>query len=175
MPLLNGTYCFLRALEPADLDFLYQLENDTAIWELSGTVTPYSKGVLREYLKHAHRDIYEVKQLRLGICTKESGLIGLIDLFDFDPRNKRVGLGIVVLEEAQRNQGVGGEAIGLVTDYAFAVLDMNQVYANILEDNQRSLHLFAKMGFTHGGTKKEWVRSGSGFKDELLYQKFRNG
>ena len=43
------------------------------------------------------RDIYEVKQLRLVICVSENDkAIGFIDLFDFDPKNQRVGIGIVI-------------------------------------------------------------------------------
>ncbi|MFZ9004262.1 MAG: GNAT family N-acetyltransferase, partial [Robiginitalea sp.] len=85
MKLLRGAHIQLRALEPEDLEFLYALENDPDIWEVSGTVTPYSRKVLRDYLERAHRDIYEVKQLRLAICTAPQTPIGLIDLYDFDP------------------------------------------------------------------------------------------
>ena len=56
---LEGKHIYLRALEPSDLDFLYQLENNTNNWEISGTITPYSKAVLEFYLENAHRDIYD--------------------------------------------------------------------------------------------------------------------
>jgi len=168
---LSGNHIDLRALEPEDLEFLYELENNTAIWEISGTVAPYAKHVLQEYLKNAHRDIYEVKQLRLGICKKSGQLIGLIDLFEFDPKNRRVGIGIVVLDEKNRNKGAGGEALDLVCEYAFKVLEVRQVYANVLEDNDNSIHLFKKQGFKLIGNKKDWILSGGRFKDELLFQK----
>ena len=66
---LKGENIYLRALEPQDLDFLYHLENNPEIWEISGTTAPYSKHVLQLYLENAHKDIYEVKQLRLCICN----------------------------------------------------------------------------------------------------------
>jgi diamine N-acetyltransferase len=107
MELLRGENLFLRALEKEDLQFLYELENNTHVWEISGTVTPYSKSVLEFYLENAHRDIYEVKQLRLVICGYEGIALGLIDLFDFDPKHKRAGVGIVIVKEADRNKGIG--------------------------------------------------------------------
>jgi diamine N-acetyltransferase len=171
---LSGNNVDLRALEPKDLDFLYELENNPGIWEISGTVAPYSKHVLQEYLKNAHRDIYEVKQLRLGICNKAEQLIGLIDLFEFDPKNRRVGIGIVVLDEKDRNNGAGGEALSLVCEYAFKVLEVRQVYANVLEDNELSIYLFKKQGFNLIGNKKDWILSGGRFKNELLFQKLNN-
>lgn len=174
MQALKGKHISLRALEPEDLDFLYQLENNNEIWEISGTVTPYSKDVLRQYLQNAHRDIYDVKQLRLAICTNKKVIIGLIDLFDFDPKNRRAGIGIVVLENSHRNKGVGGEAITLLQDYAFSSLDLRQLYANVGSENATSIHLFKKMGFTEVGVKKDWLLSNGSFKDEILFQKIHN-
>jgi diamine N-acetyltransferase len=173
MERLKGGHICLRALEPDDLEFLYLLENDPNIWEISGTVTPYSKHVLRQYLDNAHRDIYDVKQLRLAICKHDGPLVGLIDLFDFDPKNHRAGIGIVVMEAQERNKGVGSEAIGLLTDYAFASLDVHQIFANVGTENKASLHLFKKMGFREVGVKKDWVFYNGSFKDEILLQKIR--
>ena len=68
---LKGKNIYLRALEPEDLDFLYKLENDISIWEISGTQKPYSKATLIDYLSNAHLDIFEVKQLRLCICKHQ--------------------------------------------------------------------------------------------------------
>ena len=47
---LKGQNIHLRALEPEDLDFLYEIENNESIWEVSNTQTPYSKWVLKNYL-----------------------------------------------------------------------------------------------------------------------------
>lgn len=170
---LQGAQIYLRALEPTDLDFLYQLENDTSIWEISGTIKPYSKKVLRLYLENAHRDIYEVKQLRLCICNLEDKCIGLIDVFDFDPKNQRAGIGIVIANPENRNKGLGAEALELLCDYTFSVLDLHQLYANILEENTSSIHLFEKLGFERIGVKKEWIRTSTGFKNEIMFQKIR--
>lgn len=168
---LVGSLVKLRALEPEDLDFLYRLENDTEIWEISGTLTPYSRNVLQSYLDSAHRDIYEVKQLRLAICTDAGMLIGMIDLFDFDPRHLRAGIGVVIADPEARNQGYGAEAIRLVCEYGFEVLGLHQLYASVGEGNQASLHLFRKLGFIETGRKRDWLRTADGFKDELILQK----
>lgn len=168
---LKGKQIYLRALEPSDLDFLYELENDTSIWEISGTLVPYSKKVLRLYLDNTHRDIYDVKQLRLCICNTEDECIGLIDLFDFDPKNKRAGIGIVITKPKNRNKGMGAEALTLLCNYAFTILDLHQLYANILSSNTASIHLFKKLGFESIGVKREWIRTNDGFKDEIMLQK----
>lgn len=174
MVTLKGKQIYLRALEQKDLNFLYLIENDTKVWEVSGTVTPYSKDVLQLYLDNAHRDIFDVKQLRLVICTLEHKTLGLIDVFDFEPNHKRAGIGIVILDEDQRNKGIGSEAITLLTNYLYETLGLQQVYANILEDNLSSLHLFKKLGFQVVGVKKDWVRFKNTFKNEVLLQKINS-
>lgn len=171
---LKGTSIYLRALEPGDLEFLYVLENDMSIWEISGTKTPYARHVLKQYLDNAFKDIYEVKQLRLGICDMEDRLIGLIDLFDFDPGHRRAGVGIVIRSESDRNKGVGTEALQLLEDYAFHVLDLRQLYANVGAENTASLHLFNNLGYQQAGIKKDWIRTGKGYKDEILLQKINH-
>ncbi|MFS4492093.1 GNAT family N-acetyltransferase [Maribacter sp. 2308TA10-17] len=170
---LRGEQIYLRALEPKDLDFLYELENNTSIWEISGTTTPYSKNVLQLYLDNAHRDIYDVKQLRLCICDLKDSVLGLIDLFDFDPKNNRAGLGIVIQDSSNRNKGVGVEAIDLLCDYAFSVLNLRQLFVNVSESNDISIHVFEKLGFERVGVKKDWIFTEGVYKNEILFQKIK--
>lgn len=175
MKTLHGKDIQLRALEPSDLDFLYQLENDESIWEISNTTTPYSKFILKQYLDNAHRDIFEVKQLRLVICiASEKRPIGFIDLFDFEPNHHRVGVGIVIFSEKDRGKGYAYQTIEMICNYAFTHLKVHQVYANITEDNQPSIELFQKAGFEIAGVKKDWIFSGGKYKNELLYQRLTN-
>ncbi|SFU37759.1 diamine N-acetyltransferase [Pustulibacterium marinum] len=169
---LKGKYCYLRALEPEDLEFLYYVENDELVWEVSETVTPYSRFVLKQYLENSHRDIYDVKQLRLAIVSQNDQLAGFIDLFDFDPKNARVGVGIIVAEMF-RGQGLAKEALAMITNYCFQKLNLHQVYANITEDNLASKKLFESQDFELFGVKKDWIFSEGKYKNELFYQKIK--
>lgn len=175
MNTLKGTQCYLRALERSDLDILYKLENDESVWEVSNTTSPYSKYVLKKYLENAHRDIYDVKQLRLVICaSNDERLVGFIDLFDFEPKHRRVGVGIVIISESDKNKGFASEALKLIEAYAFKHLQMHQIYANISEDNTVSIKLFEKLGYRKAGTRVDWICKGSDFKNELIYQRINN-
>lgn len=168
---LQGPNIYLRALEPEDMEFIYAIENDENIWEVSNTTTPYSKFLIHQYLQNAHQDIYEAKQLRLAICKNDtSEAIGLIDLFDFDPKNKRAGVGIIIQNEINRNSSFGKEALGLVINYAFERLQLHQLYANIGTKNNPSLSLFATFGFEKTGVKKNWIFINDSFQDEAFFQ-----
>jgi len=175
MTTLKGNTIYLRALEPEDLEFIYAIENNESVWEVSNTQTPYSRFLIRQYLENAHQDIYEAKQLRLAICLSDTfEAIGLIDLFDFDPKNNRAGVGIVISNESNRNSGIGSEALQLVINYAFNQLQLHQLYANIGSDNEISKQLFTKFGFQKIGTKKDWIKVDNIFKDEILFQLINN-
>lgn len=168
---LKGDSVYLRALEPNDLEFVYAMENDQSIWEVSNTQTPYSRFLVRQYLENAHQDIYEAKQLRLAICQDEDfPAIGLIDLFEFDPKNNRAGVGIVIQSKDNRNQNIGSEALELLIKYAFHNLNLHQLYANINVGNVASIALFTKFGFKEIGIKKDWILVNNQYQDEAIFQ-----
>jgi len=168
---LKGENVFLRALEPEDLDFIYVIENDEQIWEMSATQTPYSRFLIKQYLENAHHDIYEMKQLRLVICTNDEAVIGLIDLFDYNPTHNRAGVGILISEKESRGKGYGAEALDLVVKYGFTHLRLHQLYANVSKTNKASMKLFEHCGFEKVGIKKDWNLIGASYQDELIYQR----
>ena len=167
---LFGKNINLRALEPEDLNFLYSIENNESFWEVSHTLVPFSKYLIKQYLENAHLDIYEAKQLRLIIEENTSQKqVGMIDLFDFNPQHQRAGVGILIHPDFQ-NKGLASEALKIMISYAFKHLQLHQLYANIIVDNTKSATLFTKIGFVKIGEKRDWILSKGKFKTELLFQ-----
>lgn len=170
MYILENKIITLRSLEPEDLDLLFEAENNRKLWEISNTISPYSRDLLTKYIAKSHLDIYEAKQLRLVIALKEDPkAIGFIDLFDFDPQHLRAGIGIIIFEE-QQNKGYASQALYVLLSYAFEDLGLHQVFAHIPEKNLKSKKLFKKHGFIHSGTMKDWVRLKSSFIDVEILQ-----
>lgn len=170
---LTGINISLRALEPTDIDLLYQWENDTEVWEVSSTQTPFSRFVIEQYLAISHQDIYTTKQLRLVIENTEKRPVGCIDLFDFEPNHQRAGIGVLIANKSDRRNNYATEALKILIDYCFSTLNLHQLYCNITEDNEASILLFQQSGFEITGIKKQWIRSGPLFKNELLLQLLR--
>ncbi len=170
MNALENSVIKLRNLEPEDIDFLYQTENDIELWEISNTVKPYSKYTLQKYIENSHLDIFTTKQVRFIIeKNSDKKIAGLIELFDYDPIHMRAGIGINILKNEQRNN-YAEESLHLIIVYCQTILRLNQIYCNISSDNIASIKLFEKTGFEHTGTKKQWLNTGEGFKDVLFYQ-----
>jgi diamine N-acetyltransferase len=161
----------LRALEPEDLELLYEWENNLSYWVISNTVVPFSKYTLKRYLKNSHKNIYETGQLRLMIDhIPNNKTIGTIDIFDFDPFHKRAGLGILIAKEEYRRKGYASMAIKCLVDYCFNTLQLHQIYCNILANNCESMDLFKKAGFVQSGIKKDWIMTSDGYLDEYIFQ-----
>ncbi|PIA82135.1 GNAT family N-acetyltransferase [Gaetbulibacter sp. 4G1] len=171
---LKGKNIYLRALEPEDLEFIHIIENDESIWEISNTQTPYSKFLIKQYLEHSQKDIFEVKQLRLVISSYGEEPLGMIDIFDFDFKNSRAGIGILIKDAAERNKGNGSEALQLLINYCFTHLNLHQLYCNISEENEASIKLFSNQGFKEIGLKKDWNYVNSSYKNEYLFQLINN-
>ena len=160
----------LRALEPDDLDFLYALENDPAIWGVSDTLAPVSRHALREYLAHATADFYVVRQLRLVVTTENGAQpVGVVDLFDYDPLHQRAGVGITILA-AERRHGYARQALARLLLHARQVLRLHQLYATVGADNRASMKLFRAAGFRRVGTRHAWLRTASGWQDAVEWQ-----
>jgi diamine N-acetyltransferase len=175
MAFLEGDRILLRAMEPYDLNNLYMWENDQDNWFVSQTRAPYSKHILSQFIEESHKDIYELRQMRLMITLKngpdnEYLTVGAIDLFDFDPFHRRAGIGILVARKEIRRQGIASEALELLKDYSFKVLGLHQLYCNVAKGNEASCNLFIKSGFEITGEKKDWLRENGTWTNEYLLQ-----
>ena len=162
----------LRALEPEDLDFLFQLENDPELWAVSEVLpAPISRHALREYLRHAAASLAEAGQMRLVISNEASQPVGTLDLFDYSALHQRAGLGIAIVA-SQRRRGYARAALALVLPYARHTLRLHQLYCTVAEDNAASISLFAKAGFQQVGLRRDWLRSNTpnGWQNALEMQ-----
>lgn len=173
MDILKGEKVQLRAVEPNDIDIIYKWENNTSVWQLSNTLAPFSRHIIKQFVDNSHLDIFQSRQLRLMIDKIENDsaeTIGTIDIFDFEPLHKRAGIGILIADEQNRKNGFASEALDILIHYCFNTLQMYQLYCNITSDNTESLNLFQKKGFSLIGIKKDWLIFPKGKKDELMFQ-----
>ncbi len=159
----------LRAIEPEDLDLLYRIENDTALWNIGISNVPYSRYLLHDYVANATNDIYTDRQVRMMIENGEGQTVGIVDLVSFDPANRRAEVGIIILNDYRR-QGYATATLQQIRDYALRVLHLHQLYAYIDKNNEPSLSLFRKAGFSIAGHIPEWLFDGEHYHDACLLQ-----
>ena len=153
----------LRKIEPQDLPFLYRWENDAAAWADGANHNSLSQQDLRAYIESTTGDIYRDGQLRLIIeqMTNDKSqmtnvTLGCIDLFDFDPRNRRAAIGMYIAPEF-RGKGVGHEAVKALEKYAFEFLNMRVLYAIIATSNMACTALYKNEGYRPSALLTQWT------------------
>lgn len=166
-----NNHVILRALEPEDLDFLYEIENDESLWDVGCTNVPYSRQVLLDYIASATADIYTDKQVRFVIENELRQAVGMIDLMNFDPRHQRAELGIVIKKDFQ-GQGLASMAVSHLLQYARNVLHLHQVYAIVSVNNIKTIKLLENVGFQCDNKLKEWLVKSDGYEDAYFFQSF---
>ena len=155
----------LRKIEPSDVPYLYRWENDATAWTDGSNHNPLSQQDLRDYIASTTGDIYKDGQLRLIISSNDQmvnnqmvneATVGCIDLFDFDPRNRRAALGMYIAPEF-RGKGVGREALLQMEHYAFDFLHLRVLYAVIATSNTVCSALYQSAGYAHSSPLPAWT------------------
>ena len=160
----------LRALEPDDIDFLFDTENDIDLWKYSDRFHPYSKSLLKAYISNADKDVFDTRQIKFTITDKEQQAIGFLDLFDFEPLHHRAAVGLMI-SSAERGKGYAGAALDLIETYAKEQLQLHQLYACVADENLPSISLFESQSYIMTGKKKDWNFYEGKYHDERIYQK----
>ena len=163
----------LRIAEPEDAQQTYRWENDRNLWRVSETSCPTSLFQIEQFLL-GNGDLLANRQLRLMILLQgQASPIGSIDLFDYDPINSRIGLGILI-EDEYRRQGFATQAIRLCMTYLFENLLVHQIHCMVDETNVESQQLFERLGFQRCGRRKDWIKTPEGYIDVITYQNIRS-
>ena len=92
---------------------------------------------------------------------------GCVDLYNYDPLNRRCAVGIMVATEYRRQGYALAQLRELETRHAAS---LHTLYADIAATNTASLALFRKAGYTQCGHFKEWLEYDSHFIDNIRMQ-----
>ena len=95
---------------------------------------------------------------------------GCVDLYSYDPLNKRAAVGIVVASEYRR-KGYGLAMLRDLEKLSTTNYQLHTLFADIAVINTASLALFTKAGYTECGHFKEWLEYDSHFIDNIRMQK----
>lgn len=93
-------------------------------------------------------------------------IVGCVDLYSYDPINRRCAIGIMVSTE-HRRKGYGLAMLHALHELSTTNFKLHSLYADIAAPNTASLALFRKAGYTECGHFKEWLEHDSHFIDNI--------
>ena len=156
--IISGENISLSPLVQEDLDKLWLWINDK---EISQYLTVYrrlfSKEAEKEWLNKTLMDTENPTFAILSNTNKN--IIGVVSL-TVDKENNNSVLGIFIGEKNLWNKGLGTEAIILLLDYAFNVLNLHKVWLGVFSFNKRAYQVYQKVGFKEVGRLREHIRVG---------------
>ena len=95
---------------------------------------------------------------------------GCVELYSYDPLNRRAAVGIMVATEYRR-QGYALAMLRELEKLSTTNYQLHTLFADIAALNSASIALFAKAGYTQCGLFKEWLEYDSHFIDNIRMQK----
>lgn len=144
----------LREIEKRDIERINKWRNDRELISYLGA--PYrfinmdvDENWYDNYIKNRNSTI------RCAITLDNNNdIIGLVTLANIDYINRVAELHIMIGNEYQ-NKGAGKYAVINIVNYAFDDLNLNRIELSALENNERAIGLYKKVGFQIEGIKKQ--------------------
>ena len=94
---------------------------------------------------------------------------GCVDLYAYDPLNRRCAVGIMVATEYRR-QGYALAMLRELSTFAVQNSQLHTRYADIAATNTASIALFRKAGYVECGRFKEWLYVDGRYIDTIRMQ-----
>ena len=147
--------CFRRP-NIDDAELIRDLKNnEKAALLLGGIHHPYTTEDIERWIEFHNSHPNEVL---LVVEDKSAGkLIGHVGLYKIDRVAKKTEYGILLADDDSRGKGYGTKATKLMVDYAFHILGMHKVTAEVLSENTASIAMFKKCGFVVDGCLRDDV------------------
>jgi RimJ/RimL family protein N-acetyltransferase len=143
----------LRPFEIEDIDTFYKWDTNAEVNILSGWTPRRSKAQAQQF--YEQRILEPPENLEtFSILVKEQ-LTGYAQLALIDREEKRAAVGIVIGERQLWGRGIASTALRILLDYAFTVVGLEKVFAEVYGINTRSLHLMERVGFLKEGVLRQ--------------------
>lgn len=151
--LVAGERVYLRPLNAEDANWVYRMFYHTATRTLTGTQKHMTKEQISHYIANKPEDTGTVVLLIALRANDET--IGEIALSDMDGTNRTGHLRIAIGEEQHQGKGYGREALLLMLEYGFGILNMHRIELEVFSFNSRAVHLYESIGFLREGVRRQ--------------------
>jgi RimJ/RimL family protein N-acetyltransferase len=172
--MIYGERIRIRAVEKSDLPYFVQWLNDPEVRQgllihnpLSQTEEEgwYERMLTRPSEEHVMA--IEVKQSKGDPAEPGWKLIGSLAFDSIDWRTRTAELGIAIGEKSYWNLGYGTEAVRLLVEHGFNMLNLHRIFLHVFETNPRAIRAYEKAGFIEEGRERQAEFRGGRYIDVL--------
>jgi RimJ/RimL family protein N-acetyltransferase len=163
--LAHGSVC-LRPAERDDVPTFVRWLGDARTTQTLAIFSPLSLALeeawFERIVQRQGNDVWH-----FVICRLADGRpIGVIDLHDLDLVNGSAGLGIVIGDPADTNQGHGSDALRALLAFGFGQLRLERIWLDVYDFNGRARHVYQRVGFVEEGVLRHALFRDGAFHDD---------
>ncbi|MGD8190750.1 GNAT family N-acetyltransferase [Brevibacillus ginsengisoli] len=163
---LEGNRVYLRPIGLDDTELYFRMLYNRETRRLTGTQKHFTKEQIARYIEGKSQDSSSV--LLLIALHETDEVIGDIALQGIDSYNRNCNLRIAIDQERFQGKGYGSEAILLLLDYGFGILNMHRIELNVFSFNERASHVYEKLGFQQEGVQRDALYYNHAYHDSIL-------
>lgn len=166
---MNKCKLTLRALEPEDVEFIAQMENDEDSLRYSDRVAPLSLQSVRTYIMTCDPDPFATGQLRLMVESDDGERVGLLDFYEITQRHSHAMVGLIIAP-VHRGKGLSVRILRMACLFSERRLHLESLGALVAAGNIPSLRAFERAGFREVGRLSNWWHTIDGRDDCVMMQ-----
>jgi RimJ/RimL family protein N-acetyltransferase len=162
-----------RKADRCDIKDLLELKNES--WFGTHTVTFANTISQEKWLEkisletHCPRDLVLIANCTTEHTVFDGGMnIGVFKILNIDWQNRKAEVGWDIYKE-YRGKGFGKEIVKTGIDYAFKMLNLRRLDAQILCTNEASIKCAKHAGFALEGVQKQAIFKNGEYIDNLLF------
>lgn len=154
---LQGQKIFLKKLEPT-MKTLYAKSLMSSSFETRKYTTTsgiFTQSSIEEYVDRVSKDS---SRIDFVIVARDSNqMVGDLCISDINHQTQTASFRIAIDQNSNYQKGYGQEAMLLVLNHVFGMMNLRRIELEVLVDNPRAIHVYEKMGFVKEGTKRKSV------------------
>jgi RimJ/RimL family protein N-acetyltransferase len=161
LPTIDTNRLSLRWISAADTEAFFAIYSNPEVMRYWSTPPLADRQAAADLIQKIQEDWKRRVILKWGIARRTDDLlIGSMTLFNLDFNHRRTEIGYA-LGRAHWGQGFMNEALTALLKYAFEVLDLHRVEADVDPRNAASIRTLEKLGFQREGVLRErWQVNG---------------
>ena len=171
--MIVGEKVRLRALQEEDAEDCWRWFNDWDVVRHLMSRYPISRLAERGFIELTMKPQENDKVY--AIETLDGLYLGNVGLHRISWEDRRATFGIFIGEKAYWGKGYGTDATRAIVRFAFEQMNLNRIDLQVLDDNERGIRCYEKIGFVREGVQRQYRYREGRYVDMVMMSILREG